>query len=155
MHKMLSCLRALWLMALFQVARIVFTLTRRRVRGALVAVWHKGLILVVRKSYRKGWSVPGGLLKKGESRQQGAVRELFEEVGVRMDQALLHYVAEVPGDLGPGDRAHLFEVKLADPVDVRIDGWEIVEAEFVTPQTALGRVLNQDLRKYLQKHTTA
>jgi 8-oxo-dGTP pyrophosphatase MutT (NUDIX family) len=41
-----------------------------------------GARLLVRHSYRKGWGVPGGLLKRGEEAADGAQRECMEEVGL-------------------------------------------------------------------------
>ena len=44
-----------------------------------------GALLLVRQSYRKGWGVPGGLLKRGETPQDAARREVLEEVGLRIE----------------------------------------------------------------------
>lgn len=35
------------------------------------------------------WSVPGGFMEQGETLQQAAVRELFEETGVKLEPATL------------------------------------------------------------------
>lgn len=122
-------------------------------RGALVAVWYDGKILLIQKSYRKAWSIPGGLVKKRETREQGAVRETSEEVGIRLDPGDLAFAAEVPGELGPNDRAHLFEVEVDGPVDVVIDGREIVKAEFVLPEEAIHRVLDKQIEAYVHART--
>jgi 8-oxo-dGTP pyrophosphatase MutT (NUDIX family) len=136
----------------FQCARVVFTMTRIRLRGALVAVWSENRILLIQKSYRKAWSIPGGLVKKSETREQGAVREAFEEVGLRLDPEGLAFIAQVPGELGPNDRAHIFEIKMDGPVDVVIDGREIVKAEFVLPEEAVHRVLDKQIEGYVHAH---
>jgi 8-oxo-dGTP pyrophosphatase MutT (NUDIX family) len=41
-----------------------------------------GDLLLVRQSYRDGWGVPGGLLRRREEPADGARREAEEEVGV-------------------------------------------------------------------------
>ena len=41
-----------------------------------------GDLLLVRQSYRDGWGVPGGLLRRREEPADGATREAEEEVGV-------------------------------------------------------------------------
>lgn len=41
-----------------------------------------GALLLVRHSYRDRWGFPGGLLDRGESPEDGAVREAREEVGI-------------------------------------------------------------------------
>ncbi len=44
-----------------------------------------GAVLLVRQSYRKSWSLPGGLLKRNEDAIDAAVRELEEEIGITVD----------------------------------------------------------------------
>jgi 8-oxo-dGTP diphosphatase len=44
-----------------------------------------GDLLLVRQSYRDGWGVPGGLLRRREEPAVGAVREAEEEIGVVVD----------------------------------------------------------------------
>ena len=134
----------------FQCARIVITFLKIPIRGALVVVWSRGKILLVRKSYRNGWSIPGGLLKKDETWAQAAMRETFEEVGIRVPEEDLVFLKEVPGELGPRDRAHLFEVQVEGPVDLKLDYREIVCAEFVAPEEALKRDLYEHVEIYLK-----
>lgn len=43
-----------------------------------------GHVLLVRHSYRHRWGVPGGLLRRGEEPRVAAVRECYEEVGLRI-----------------------------------------------------------------------
>jgi len=38
-----------------------------------------GAVLLVRLSYRRSWGLPGGLLKRGETPEQAALREVKEE----------------------------------------------------------------------------
>lgn len=44
-----------------------------------------GALLLVRHVYRERWGVPGGLLERGEAAPDGAVREVHEEVGIRIE----------------------------------------------------------------------
>ncbi len=113
-------------------------------------IWYQGKILIIQKSYKKGWSIPGGILKRGETWQQAAVRETFEEVGIHLEEKALVFFKEVPGDLGPRDRARIFAVQLESPPTVKIDAREIVHAEFVTPEEAMQRNLYLHVKSYLQ-----
>lgn len=79
-----------------------------------------------------------------------AVRETFEEVGLRINIDALAFVAEVPGDLGPRNPVHLFEVVLNHPLDLKPDQREIIRAEFVAPEAALARDLAPSVGAYLQ-----
>jgi ADP-ribose pyrophosphatase YjhB (NUDIX family) len=53
--------------------------------GAIGVVERGGEVLLVRLAYRKGWGLPGGLLKRGEQPVDAMVREVAEEVGVRVE----------------------------------------------------------------------
>jgi 8-oxo-dGTP diphosphatase len=54
--------------------------------GAMCMITREdGARLLVRHSYRQGWGVPGGLLKRGEEAAAGARRECMEEVGLEIE----------------------------------------------------------------------
>jgi 8-oxo-dGTP pyrophosphatase MutT (NUDIX family) len=53
--------------------------------GAICVVVDGGRLLLVRQSYRAHWSAPGGLLDRGEAPERAAVREVGEEVGLRVE----------------------------------------------------------------------
>jgi len=151
MDKVVSFLWAVIYTVAFQSLRMVFTITKTQVKGAIVAIWHEGRVLLIKKSYRKRWSVPGGMVNKGETWKQAAVRETFEEVGLQIHEKDLMFIVEVAGDIGPRDRAHLFQVEIDGPVDIEIDRREIRIAEFVEPEEALKRTLDENIRDYLRK----
>jgi ADP-ribose pyrophosphatase YjhB (NUDIX family) len=78
--------------------RLPFGLRRRLVRlgsahyivGAVVIVRDAdgeppGRILLLRQPPGPGWSIPGGLLNRGERPIVGAARELAEETGIRVE----------------------------------------------------------------------
>lgn len=56
--------------------------------GAVCAIDHDGALLVLRQPHRPGWSLPGGLLDRGESSAEGVVREVLEETGLRIEVGL-------------------------------------------------------------------
>jgi ADP-ribose pyrophosphatase YjhB (NUDIX family) len=54
--------------------------------GSMVVVERSdGRLLFVRQTYRNKWGVPGGLLKRREAANDAAVREVHEEVGLRVE----------------------------------------------------------------------
>lgn len=48
-----------------------------------------GQIALVEQRHSAGWSLPGGLLHRGESPADGLVREIEEELGMTLDRASL------------------------------------------------------------------
>jgi ADP-ribose pyrophosphatase YjhB (NUDIX family) len=53
--------------------------------GASVVLVEDGRLLLVRHSYRRDWSTPGGFLRKGEQPADAAVREVREELGLDVE----------------------------------------------------------------------
>ena len=43
-----------------------------------------GIVLIKRKNPPPGWALPGGFVEYGESLEEAAVREAFEETGLRV-----------------------------------------------------------------------
>jgi 8-oxo-dGTP pyrophosphatase MutT (NUDIX family) len=52
--------------------------------GAVCLLERDGRLLMLRQPHREGWSLPGGLLDRGESAAQAVQRELREELGLRI-----------------------------------------------------------------------
>jgi ADP-ribose pyrophosphatase YjhB (NUDIX family) len=53
--------------------------------GALCVLEHQGRTLLLRQHHRHGWTLPGGLLGRGETPQVAVARELQEEIGLDVD----------------------------------------------------------------------
>lgn len=92
-----------------------------------------GALLLVRHSYRKRWGVPGGLLQRGECVEDGARREVLEEVGLEI--VLLGQPAVVV-DPDPQRVDVIYRCRPAPDADVdalRPGSAEIVEARWFLP----------------------
>jgi 8-oxo-dGTP pyrophosphatase MutT (NUDIX family) len=56
-----------------------------RKRGTLLVHSHGKILLVMDKGHYK-WSLPGGGVEKGEKSFQSAIRELREELGLKVNR---------------------------------------------------------------------
>lgn len=52
-------------------------------------------LLIVKASYKKHWTPPGGVIDKGESPLRAALRETKEEVGLGIDQNKVQFAGVV------------------------------------------------------------
>jgi len=139
---------AYWLA--FRLLRCWWFLRRPRHRGALVAVWHEGRVLMLRPSYRKTLDFPGGGRRRGEAAAAAAARELGEETGIAAAPAALALALEMTVFWHwRYDEVAIFELRLAEPPAIRVDRREIVAARFMAPAAALAAELSPFVRAYL------
>ena len=92
-----------------------------------------GKVLLIRQSYRNHWGLPGGLLKKHESPEHAAVREIEEETGLRVELvgAPVVVVDSTPRRVDIVYRARL--ARGADAAEGRPTSPEIVELRWFSP----------------------
>ncbi|MDO8426535.1 MAG: NUDIX hydrolase [Deltaproteobacteria bacterium] len=50
----------------------------------IIELGGKGVVLIERKNEPKGWAIPGGFIDAGESAEEAAVREAFEETSLKV-----------------------------------------------------------------------
>lgn len=86
--------------------------------GAVCVLEHDGRVLLLWQPHRRGWTLPGGLLERGETPVEAVAREVREEIGLEI----------VPGDpltTGVHPRTQsvdvVFRVRLAERPEVRLD----------------------------------
>ncbi|MBX7143097.1 MAG: NUDIX domain-containing protein [Oligoflexia bacterium] len=69
--------------ALHQLRRLYWRIMRPRTFGVSVIVVDKaGRVVLIRNTYRPGWHLPGGAVKRAERAADAAVRELREETNI-------------------------------------------------------------------------
>lgn len=134
---------------------IVHAVVRPRVIGAHVVVRVGDRVLLVKNSYRRALGFPAGRVDRGESVRHGAVRELFEEVGIRAATSDLRALPPVvTRHECKTDEAHLFELRLSSEPPLTIDRREVVWAGFVSIDELVdpshGRRLHVPTRRWLE-----
>lgn len=77
-----------WRVRIEPFTRPIFFLVSRLQRGMTlgvraVAVDARGRVMLVKHTYLAGWWLPGGGVDRGETIGDAAVRELFEETGLK------------------------------------------------------------------------
>lgn len=125
--------------AAYRVMRVYWETLSPDTHGALVAIWHRGRILLVKNSYLDYWSLPGGYVRRSETAKQAALRELEEEVGLSgVPEEDLAPALDVRHRWeGKNDHVEIFDLEVDAPPPVQIDNREVVEARFFTPREAL------------------
>ena len=130
----------LFLTFAYRMALVYWRIARPDTYGAFVAVWHEGRVLAIKNSYKPQWTFPGGGVKSNESAIQAAARELSEEVGIEVETSSLSIVKEfVCHAEFKKDHATAFEIVLEAEPKVKVDGLEVVEANFVDFKDLLAR----------------
>ncbi|MCZ2122539.1 MAG: NUDIX domain-containing protein [Anaerolineales bacterium] len=70
----------------YRVFCFIFRPVRMGVRVMMIQDNH---VTLVRQTYLRGWFMPGGGLKRGETLEQAARREAFEETGAELGELTL------------------------------------------------------------------
>lgn len=137
----------------YRMIRVYWALRRPESHGALVAIWHDGAILLVRNSYVRYFSLPGGYVRRAETAREAALRELAEEVGVTGVDDLLTLALDVTHEWeGRRDHVDIFAVELSQRPHIEVDNREVVAASFYTPEEALKLELFPPLRQHIEEH---
>ena len=132
----------------FPLAVAWWHLRRPRHEGAVVAVYVGAALLLVRSSYRTAWNFPGGGIRRGETPDAAARRELAEEIGLVADHMLLRGVACGIWD-ERRDRVHFFELRLDRLPELQLDNREIIAARLVLPEELRGMPVTGPVIAYL------
>lgn len=134
----------------YRLMRAYWAVAHPRTHGALVLVWNGGEVLLVRNSYTRYHSAPGGYVKAGETGAVAAARELREETGLQSrPEDLRQALDEQHVWEGKQEHIEIFELESHDRPVIQVDNREVVSAQFYPPQRALELDLFPPLRKVI------
>lgn len=82
---------------LYRLLKVYWFFRRPRYLGAKVIAVSLDSVLLVRHTYqdKNKWHFPGGGAKRGEGPEEAALRELWEEVGIRAERNDLTFIGTV------------------------------------------------------------
>lgn len=115
---------------------------KKGVNVKLIIKSDKGNVLLVKPSYKKTWQFPGGGVEKHEDPKEALIREVREELGLRI--AAEHFV--IAGTAFKRDYDHLFLIyefteTLSEDTVLKVAGDEI-EGYGFTPPREVGPLLS-------------
>ena len=117
----------------YPLARYYWTLFAPKAHGAVCVIEHQNRLLLIRNTYGlRQWNFPGGRVKRGESPEATARREVQEEVGLALPE--LTGLGEIYAGPPEAKRAivHCHYAKVESPV-LNLDAGEILEAAWFEP----------------------
>jgi 8-oxo-dGTP pyrophosphatase MutT (NUDIX family) len=134
----------------YRLARLWWRVRRPRHEGALVVIHVGPAVLLVRSSYRRAWNFPGGGVRRGETPEAAARRELAEEIGL---VAYPLQPAGFAGGLWEGrrDGVHFFELRLDRLPELALDNREIIDARLVAPDDLPGMAVTGPVAAYFRR----
>lgn len=122
--------------------------------GAILLDEH-GRLLVLKPTYKSGWTIPGGIMEAdGETPWQACRREVLEETGLHVDGGRLVCVDTRPGKdgakLGLRFLFHCGSLASEQAAGVVVDPLEVEEYRFVPVAEAL-ELLRKPVRRRVRR----
>ena len=143
----------------YRLMRTYWTIRHPKTHGALVMLWNRGELLLVRNSYVRYYTLPGGYVHASETGRDAALRELKEEVNLTVSADQLVSLLDEKHDWeGKREHIEIFGVELDARPELLIDHREVIEANWFSPERALELELFPPIRRVLsarQKESAA
>ena len=149
-NRLVDALYRLFYRAAYGMCLVFGFVFRPRSRAACVAVWQADRLLLIRQSYTRKLTLPGGLVRRGETPRTAALRELGEEVGLHPAARRLSAVLSLATHHNfKRETVHYFDIHYVRRPHVQIDRREVVSALFRTVQGLSPSSCAPQLRAYL------
>jgi 8-oxo-dGTP diphosphatase len=137
----------------YRMMRTYWRVRRPLKHGTLVAIWHDDKVLLVRNSYIPYYSAPGGYLKRNEDARSAAVREVAEEIGLRVTPDQLKLGLEVTHEWEyRHDHVTVFTLEVAERPQIHVDHREVVEADWFTAEQVATLNVFPPLKRTIEAH---
>lgn len=113
----------------YSAGKIYWFMFRPKTMGVKCLIRYQDKVLLIRNSYGKmQWTFPGGGVKRGESHENAARREILEEVGIRIQK--INYLGEYKNTRQyKRDTVHCYSCEASNS-GFLIDGNEVIEANW-------------------------
>ncbi len=130
--------------------RVLPAVTRMEQAASALVVYQGKVLLARSRRTKQQWAFPGGRHEDGESLTETAVRELYEETGLRItvERELGHYVVGQPGS----QFELLCVLATASTDQLKLEPTEILEAGWFTVEDALRLDILPQVRDALLKY---
>ena len=100
-------------------------------QGAYVLCIFGDEFFAIKNSYKSHWTLPCGMIDKGETPAVAARRELFEEVGISVEESELSSDGVILNTSEfKKDYINLFTVKFDERPIVKLDNLEVIDSEW-------------------------
>jgi 8-oxo-dGTP pyrophosphatase MutT (NUDIX family) len=113
----------------------IYLLLHNSRRSRVLVICGDELLLIRSDFGLRRWSVPGGGIKRSETAVDGAVRELREEVGIRVKPSQLHELTQTTKGYGllnwPRIHFVFFTVRLNKKPTLTLQKYEVTESHWL------------------------
>jgi len=117
-------------------------------------VWNKNTskILLIKDSYGR-WALPKGIIEKGETSEEAAIREVQEETGLKNLKVIeklgeIKYYYQLKGE--KFFKIVIFFLMETEDTELKHE-WEIKEAQWFEPQEALEKIEYKNTKNLVAK----
>lgn len=129
--------------------------TRAAVAAGALFFDDQDRVMMVKPTYKDYWDVPGGYVEEGESPRAACVREVYEELGLRLDVGRLIAIDWAPHPQEGDKLLFLFDGGVLDRdtrARVRLQRTEVSEYQYVAALEFHARTIHRLAERITRAH---